>query len=73
VRKIDAGVDSLLTLLRTMLTMLADLGFEITAEGVESPLEREWLLRQGARKGQGTLFAAPVPISEAIAALRPLA
>lgn len=73
VKKIDAGADSLLTLLRTMLTMLADLGLEITAEGVESPLEREWLLRQGARKGQGTLFAVPVPISEAIAALQPLA
>jgi EAL domain-containing protein (putative c-di-GMP-specific phosphodiesterase class I)/GAF domain-containing protein len=68
VNKIGAAADSPRILLRTMLTMLVDLGLEITAEGVESQQEREWLLRHGARKAQGYLFARPVPISDAIAA-----
>ncbi|MFM7362583.1 MAG: EAL domain-containing protein [Cyanobium sp.] len=72
VNKISADADSPRTLLRTMLTMLVDLGLEITAEGVESQQEREWLLRHGARKAQGYLFARPVPISDAIAALQTL-
>ena len=72
INKIGGGVDSARTLLRTMLTMLADLGLEITAEGVESPQEREWLLRHGARSGQGYLFTPPVSISDAIAVLQNL-
>lgn len=72
VNKIGAAVDSPRTLLRTMLTMLGDLGLEITAEGVESQQEREWLVLHGARTGQGFLFSAPMSISDAIVALQSL-
>ncbi|MFM7312793.1 MAG: EAL domain-containing protein [Cyanobium sp.] len=60
------------TLLRTMLSMLNDLGLEITAEGVETPPQRDWLLANGACKGQGYLFSQPLPISETIVALQQL-
>lgn len=72
VSKIGDGLDSPRTLLRTMLTMLKDLGLEITAEGVENEQQRQWLLRNGAGTAQGFLFAAPVAISEAIGLLQRL-
>lgn len=72
VSKLSDAEDLPRTLLRTMLTMLADLGLEITAEGVETPFQRDWLLRNGAGKAQGFLFDRPMPISETILALQKL-
>jgi EAL domain-containing protein (putative c-di-GMP-specific phosphodiesterase class I)/GGDEF domain-containing protein len=72
VSKLGDGIDSPRTLLRTMLTMLSDLGLEITAEGVENEQQRQWLLRNGAGTAQGYLFALPVSISDAIALLQKL-
>lgn len=56
-------------LLRTMLSMLHDLGLDVTAEGVETEQQREWLISNGAAKAQGYLFGQPFSISEAIAML----
>lgn len=72
ITKLGDDIDSPRTLLRTMLTMLADLGLEITAEGVETEQQRQWLLRNGAGSAQGYLFARPVAISDAIALLQKL-
>ena len=72
VAKLDGGEGSPQTLLRTMFTMLADLGLEITAEGVETQEQREWLLANGAHKAQGYLFAQPMSLSDAIAYLQNL-
>ena len=72
VSKLGNGEDSPRTLLRTMLTMLRDLGLEITAEGVETGDQRQWLLDNGAGKAQGYHFGRPMPISEAITSLQKL-
>ena len=72
INKINDSSESPRTLLRTMLTMLADLNMEITAEGVENEPQREWLLRHGAGTAQGFLFSVPIAISEAISLLQKL-
>ncbi len=72
VSKLSDDSESPRTLLRTMLTMLSDLSLEITAEGVENELQRQWLLRNGAGRAQGYLFDRPMAISEAISLLQKL-
>ena len=72
IAKLGDGADSPRTLLRTMMTMLSDLDLEITAEGVETEQQRQWLLSNGAGIAQGFLFSAPLSISEAISLLQQL-
>jgi len=60
------------TLLRTMLTMLMDLGLVVTAEGVEEAHQRDWLLRHGVTRAQGYLYSRPIPVSRAIEELQRL-
>jgi len=72
VHQLADGEGSPRTLLRTMFTMLTDLGLEITAEGVETSEQRDWLQKNGAGKAQGYLFARPMSISDAIASLQKL-
>jgi len=60
------------TLLRTMLTMLTDLGLVVTAEGVEEAHQRDWLLRHGVTRAQGYLYSSPIPVSRAIEELQRL-
>ena len=72
VRRLDESEESPRTLLRTMLTMLTDLGLSVTAEGVETASQREWLLSQGVNKAQGYLFHKPMPIDQAIELLQSL-
>lgn len=72
ITRLFAGEASPRTLMRTMLTMLADLGLEITAEGVETTEQREWLLANGAIKAQGYLFAEPMSLSNSMAYLQNL-
>lgn len=72
VNRIDQSEESPRTLLRTMLTMLNDLGLSITAEGVESERQRQWLLSNGISKAQGFLFHKPMPIDQAIELLQEL-
>ena len=72
VRRLDESEESPRTLLRTMLTMLTDLGLSVTAEGVETSAQRDWLLGQGVTKAQGYLFHKPLPIDQAIELLQSL-
>jgi diguanylate cyclase len=72
VSQLDGSDDSPRTLLRTMLSMLRDLGLRITAEGVETASQRDWLLAEGVTRVQGFLFHQPLPIDEAIALLHRL-
>lgn len=72
VRRLDEPGESQRTLLRTMVSMLNDLGLSITAEGVETDSQRSWLQANGVSKAQGYLFHRPLPISEAIALLQGL-
>jgi EAL domain-containing protein (putative c-di-GMP-specific phosphodiesterase class I) len=67
----DSG-DSPRKLLRTMITMLNDLGLSITAEGVETSAQLAWLLDNSVEKAQGYLFHQPLPINEAIVLLQGL-
>ena len=72
VQAIDAGGESHRTLLVTMMTMLRDLGLQVTAEGVETQSQREWLLARGVERAQGYLFQRPMPISDVIPMLQQL-
>jgi EAL domain-containing protein (putative c-di-GMP-specific phosphodiesterase class I) len=47
------------TVVRTMTTMCKELGIVVTAEGVESPEERDQLVNAGTDLLQGYLFAKP--------------
>lgn len=68
--KIESTDQSPRTLLRTMLTMLADLGLAVTAEGVETPHQQTWLVDNGVSRAQGYLFNKPLTLSEAIERLK---
>jgi EAL domain-containing protein (putative c-di-GMP-specific phosphodiesterase class I)/GGDEF domain-containing protein len=72
VQNLDASTDSGRTLLRTMIVMLRDLGLSITAEGVETASQRDWLHAHGVSAAQGFLFHRPMSVSEAIALLETL-
>jgi EAL domain-containing protein (putative c-di-GMP-specific phosphodiesterase class I) len=72
VSRIEDSEESPRTLLRTMLSMLADLGLAVTAEGVEQPSQRDWLLQNGVTRAQGYLYSRPLPISAAIESLQRL-
>jgi len=68
--KIKSSDQSPRTLLRTLLTMLADLGLAVTAEGVETFRQRDWLVEHGVTLAQGYLFGKPLTISGAIEHLK---
>jgi EAL domain-containing protein (putative c-di-GMP-specific phosphodiesterase class I) len=72
VQNLDAPADSGRTLLRTMIVMLHDLGLSITAEGVETTSQRDWLRAHAVSAAQGFLFHRPMSVSEAIALLETL-
>jgi EAL domain-containing protein (putative c-di-GMP-specific phosphodiesterase class I)/GGDEF domain-containing protein len=72
IHRLDESNESPRTLLRTMLTMLGDLGLSVTAEGVETASQKSWLIEQGVSKAQGYLFHRPQPINEAIDLLQGL-
>ena len=49
-------------IVQAILAMSASLGLRVVAEGVETPAQREFLLRHGCRVYQGYLFGRPMPI-----------
>jgi diguanylate cyclase (GGDEF)-like protein len=51
-------------ILRTIVQLGLGLGMSLTAEGIELPEQRSWLLEQGCRHGQGYLFGRPAPADE---------
>jgi diguanylate cyclase (GGDEF)-like protein len=51
--------------LKSIVTLAADLGLSLIVEGVDSPEQREWLIANGCREAQGYLFGRPMPAEEA--------
>ena len=60
VRRIDASLIQQ-DVLSSLVSIGRRAGAEVIAEGIESPLELEYLRGHGARYGQGFLFSGPVP------------
>ncbi|WP_025225386.1 putative bifunctional diguanylate cyclase/phosphodiesterase [Fimbriimonas ginsengisoli] len=53
---------------KAMIAMAASLGLQVTSEGIETPQQLEVLRSMGCDRGQGYLFARPLPAG-AVAAL----
>ena len=68
--QIEAGTTRGLRLLTTLISALNDSGYTITAEGVETNKQLEWLASKGINKIQGYLFSRPLPLQEAAELLR---
>ncbi len=49
-----------LEIVRTIVALARALGLDTLAEGVETPLQAQILLREGVHLGQGFLFARPI-------------
>jgi EAL domain-containing protein (putative c-di-GMP-specific phosphodiesterase class I) len=47
-------------IVQMVVTLAQSLGLEVIAEGVESQMQREMLLRSGCRTGQGFYFSTPL-------------
>lgn len=54
----------------TIIAMAHNLNLTVLGEGIETEAQRQFLLRQGCRHGQGYLFSRPVPATEMEALLR---
>lgn len=54
-------------LVRTIIQLAGTLGMEVTAEGVETESQRQFLLREGCHQAQGFLFARPLPLERFLA------
>ena len=52
---------------RLVVNLARVLGFEVTAEGVETEAQREALLQMGCTRAQGWLFAKAMPVDQALA------
>ncbi|MEY2619626.1 MAG: hypothetical protein RL522_2628 [Pseudomonadota bacterium] len=57
---------------RLIVDLAKVMGFEITAEGVETPEQRDRLLAMGCSRGQGWLFARAMPVSELVGQEQPI-
>jgi diguanylate cyclase (GGDEF)-like protein/PAS domain S-box-containing protein len=58
------------TIVRTIVALGKGLNLEVFAEGVETAAQRQFLVDQGCRSGQGYLFSRPVPAADFAALLR---
>ncbi len=63
VRNMESDPDSL-ALCEAIIVMAHKLGLRVIAEGVETPEQRDLLMRAGCDYGQGYLFSRPVPAEE---------
>jgi EAL domain-containing protein (putative c-di-GMP-specific phosphodiesterase class I) len=50
-------------IVRTVLALGESLGMPVLAEGIETMAQWQFLVHEGCDKGQGYLFAKPVPIA----------
>ncbi|MBM5794437.1 MAG: EAL domain-containing protein, partial [Cyanobacteria bacterium K_DeepCast_0m_m1_088] len=66
VARIDAPSKPSNHLLKTLVAISHDLEISLTAEGIESESQRQWLLNQGVKHGQGFLFSEPLSLTAAI-------
>jgi diguanylate cyclase (GGDEF)-like protein len=51
-------------IVRAVVALASSLGMHVTAEGIESEVQRQYLAATGAERGQGYLFSRPVPRDE---------
>lgn len=59
VRKLVVGSSDAL-IIRAVISLARGMGIAFVAEGIETPLQREFLLREGCEIGQGYFFSLPV-------------
>jgi EAL domain-containing protein (putative c-di-GMP-specific phosphodiesterase class I) len=57
-------------IVRTVLALGKSLGMPVLAEGIETRAQWQFLAREGCEKGQGYLFARPVPLARLPEAVR---
>jgi len=57
---------------RLIVNLARGLGFEVTAEGVETAQQAQDLLEMGCGRGQGWLYARAMPLEEVLALTEPL-
>ncbi len=50
-------------IVRALILMAGDLGIAVTAEGIETEKQRDFLLKQGCQDGQGYLFDPALPLA----------
>ena len=53
-----------LALCKAIIVMAHELGMQVVAEGVETPVQRDLLVGAGCDFGQGYLFARPMPVAQ---------
>ena len=51
-------------IINLILTLAAQIGATVVAEGIETQEQLTWLTRQGCSQGQGYLLSRPIPIEE---------
>lgn len=66
IRRINAEQKPSNHLLKTLVAMSHDLQMSLTAEGIETEAQRQWLLQEGVEHGQGFLFSRPLSLADAI-------
>jgi EAL domain-containing protein (putative c-di-GMP-specific phosphodiesterase class I) len=66
VARIDAPNKPSNHLLRSLVAISHDLQLSLTAEGIETEAQRQWLLGLGVEHGQGYLFSRPLSLADAI-------
>lgn len=49
-------------IVRTIISMAKSLGLNVIAEGVESELQKQYLIKEGCLMFQGYYFSGPAPI-----------
>lgn len=59
VRKLVAGSSDAL-IIRAIISLAREMGIRVVAEGVETPMQREFLQREGCEIAQGYLFSMPL-------------
>jgi EAL domain-containing protein (putative c-di-GMP-specific phosphodiesterase class I) len=59
-------------IVKTIVSLAHNLGMDVVAEGIETDTQAEALRALGCRRGQGFLFAKPLPADEARRALADL-